>query len=1022
MMKFLFKKKSLLICLLFTTVSIAGHSQQIRGTITDAGGTPLPGASVIEKGTSNGTQADMDGKYTINVQSAQSSLEFSFIGYLSSEEKVSGRSVIDMSLQEDVANLDEVVVIGYGTQRRQNVSAAISTIGSEAIEGRPVADFANAIQGQIAGLQITNSSGRPGAGTQVQIRGTGSITGNSNPLYVIDGTIISTSGGGAGDPMATINPSDIESINVLKDASAAAIYGARAANGVIIVTTKRGASGKPKISVNAFSGVQTATRTMDLLDAQQYQQVYNTAYDNSGQNRIPNLSNNTFGEGSNWQDAVLRTANINSYEVNATGGGAGTSYFTSLGHYNEQGIVTGTGLKRTTLRLNTDTSLGKFKIGNSMTYTRSEFDREFSANGRNVLAWSLLNAPTVNIFNPNTIGGFGGPGDDDGSRQILNPLAAQTLVEDVGTINRFLGNVYADYEIFSGLNFRTRLSADVVNFSNSFFAPYFQQVPEGIPGDIVGLSDGAEVNESRGESLSLLLENILTYKKSFAKNNFDFLVGYNAQNDEDARMQARNIGGFISSGFPVLNASTVSTAPASGSRVQQRTLSYIGRVVYDYDNTFLGTFNFRRDGSSIFTKNNYWDNFFSGSLGVVLSNLGSLKDVAALDILKLRGSYGFLGNDRINANAANSVLNSGVRYIIGRNQEELIGVAPTGRFANPNLQWEKQKQLNIGLDVGVYNKLTFTADYFIKTSEDLLLQFPLPSVTGFDNIFINAGEVQNRGLELSGNFNDSKGDFRYSFGFNTTFLNNEVTQLANGVDFINQNSSGLFGNLPRTRIEVGQPLFNFFGYQADGVYQSQEEIDAGPTPIANTKPGDLRFVDIDGNGLIDQNDRTIIGNATQVFQYGFNFNLGYKGFDLSTQFQGVAGNDVFSDTKFYTQGYFLNGNLSTAVLDAWTPENPSTLQPRAVLNGVSNNNIASSFFVEDGSYLRLKNLQLGYSFPSALLDKLGGLSNARFYLAGQNVFTITNYSGFDPEQALNGFDPVAYPQTRRFTLGVQLGF
>ncbi|WKN43753.1 SusC/RagA family TonB-linked outer membrane protein [Tunicatimonas pelagia] len=1027
MMKILFKKTALVLYFLCCGMGLVAHAQQITGTITDTEGEPLVGATILEKGTSNGTVSDIDGKYAINVTADDAILIFSYIGYISEEETLNSRSSIDIALVEDIASLDEIVVIGYGTQRRQNVSAAISTISTEAIEGRPVADFTNAIQGQVAGLQITNSSGRPGAGTQVQIRGTGSITGNSNPLYVIDGTIISTSGGGAGDPLATINPADIESINVLKDASAAAIYGARAANGVIIVTTKRGASGKANISLNAFTGVQQATNTLDLLNAQQYQQVYNQVFDNAEQNRIPNLDGTTFDTSTDWQDAVLRTANISNYEISADGGGENTRYFTSLGRYNEEGIIIGTGLERTTLRLNTDTELGKFKIGNSMTYSRSEFDRENAANGRNVLAWSLLNAPTVDVFNPNTIGGFGGPTDNDGGRQILNPVASQNLVENEGTVNRFLGNVYAEYEIISGLRFRTRLSADVINFHNRFFAPYYQQVPDGIPGDIVGLSNGAEVDETRGESISLLSENILSYTTFLGKNNFDFLLGYNIQDDEDSRMQARNIGGFISPGLPILSASTESTAPATGRRIEQRTLSYIGRVVYDYDNTLLATFNFRRDGSSIFTEDNYWDNFFSGSLGLVLSNLSFLRETEALDNLKIRGSYGFLGNDRINANAANSVLNSGIRYIIGRNQQELIGVAPTGRFANPNLQWEKQRQLNIGLDLGLFNKLTFTADYFVKTSEDLLLEFPLPSVTGFSNVFINAGEVENRGVELSLNFNDQKGDLRYGAGFNVTFLDNEVTQLANGVEFINQNSSGLFGNIPRTRIQVGEPLFNFFGYQADGIYQSQEEIDAGPTPLANTEPGDIRFADISGpdgvpDGEITEDDRTIIGDATQDIQFGFNLSVGYKGFDVSAQFQGVYGNDVFSDTRFYTEGYFLNGNLSTRVLDAWTPENTNTTQPRAIPNGISNNNIASSYFVEDGSYLRLKNLQIGYSFPQSILGQLGGLSNARVYLAGQNVFTITNYSGFDPEQALNGFDPVAYPQSRRLTVGVQLSF
>lgn len=1002
--------------------TLYAQAQRVTGTVTDIDDEPLPGVNIVEQGTTNGTLTDADGNYALTVNSDTATLIFTYVGFTREEVSINNRSTIDMTLVEDIASLSEVVVIGYGTQRKENVSGAISTVGSEAIDGRPVADVESALQGQIPGLQITSNSGRPGAGNSVRIRGTSSITGGSEPLYVIDGNIISTGIGGGGNPLATINPADIASVNVLKDASAAAIYGARAANGVIIVTTKRGEAGEPKINVNVFGGVQSATNTLDLLNAQQYQQVRNTVADNAGVPRIPNLDGTTLTTNTDWQDAVLQSAAIQSYEISASGGGTNTTYYTSLRHYDEEGIIIGTGMHRTSLRINTDTQLGRFKVGNSLTVSRTKFDREFFANGRGTLQWSIFNSPAIEIRDPDNIGGYNGPTNDDGDTGVLNPVAAQDLIDRESFVNRILGNVFSEYEIVEGLNYRINFGVDLSSYQNKLFAPFFDL---GTGDAVVGLPNGAEIREERGDNVSLLLENTLNFRRSFGAHNLDLLVGYTVQDDQRQEIGIQTVGQNIGQGFPVISASTESPVPPSGFLVEERTVSYIGRVLYDYADRYLATFNFRRDGSSIFTRENFFDNFFSGSVGWVISNEAFMED-NIFSNLKLRASYGFLGNDQINANATNAVLNTNARYVFGNEQLVLNTFAPGGRVANPNLVWEKQEQLNIGLDIGVLdNKLTATIDYFTKNSNDLLLSFPLPRATGFDNIFLNAAEVENRGVELAVSYNNQVGDFSYGVSGNITFLDNEVISLTEGLEAIERNSNNQF--TARNRIEPGNSLFAFYGYQVEGIYQSEEEITNGPTPLNGTAPGDLRFADVSGpdgvpDGVITEDDRTFIGDANQDVQYGLTLTAGYKGWDFSAQFQGVAGNDIWSDTKFLTQSYFRTTNLSTVVLGAWTPDNPSTTTPRAIPNVNSNNDLASSFFVEDGSYLRLKNLQIGYSLPSSLLDNVQGLSRVRVYFAGQNVFTITDYLGYDPEVGQEGFDDVVYPQSRRFTVGIQVGF
>ncbi len=1012
---------------LFATLILLGAgtlalAQSVSGTVYDVDGFPLTGATIQQLGSTSGTVTDLDGKFTLSTTGEEPVLRISYLGYVSQDVPVNGRDNLTIELSGDSKLLDEVVVIGYGTQTRDNVSGALSTLSTESIEGRPVASFQQAIQGQVAGLNITSNSGAPGGASTVRIRGTSSITGGSNPLYVVDGLIIQSGSGIAGDPFATINPNDIASVTVLKDASAAAIYGARGANGVIIITTKRGSIGKPKISFNTYVGTQSVTNTLDLLNADQYREVRTTVAEASGETVAPNWMTDN-GVDTDWQNALFQSGSIQNYELSASGGSENLNYYTSLGYYDEEGTIVGTGLDRFTLRVNTDTRLGRFKFGNNLTVSRSRIEQDYDGLGRSILAWTLLSPPTVPIRNEDNLGGFQGATNADGDPRILNPIAAQELVERGGVSNRILGNLYAELELIDGLNFRGNFGVDQANFRNRTYAPFFDL---GTGEAVVTLEDGAEVSERYGQSLNVLLEGTVNFKRELAGgHSLDLLAGVSGQEEARDAVNLRSVGQNISPGLPVVGGSTIFPTPPSGFQEELRTVSTFGRVMYDFNDRYLATFNFRRDGSSIFTEDNYFRSFLSGSVGWVISNEAFLKDNEVISNLKLRASYGSLGNDQINAAATLSLLNNQARYIFGAGQTIAASLAPGGLVANPNLVWEKQTQLNLGVDLGfLQDKATLSVDYFQKNSDDLLLSFPLPSATGFNNIFLNAGEVQNTGVEVALGYNNQIGKLSYSFNGNVSFLNNEVIGLTEGLETIDRNATNEF--TARNRIQPGQSLFAFYGYQTDGIYQNEQEIENGPTPLGGTAaPGDFRFRDVDGDGAITEDDRTFIGDANPDLQFGFGMRFDYGGLDFSFQFQGVSGNQIWNDTKYLTESYFRISNLSTNVLDAWTPENGSNTQPRQVSPNQSNNDVGSDFFVEDGAYLRLKNLQLGYSLSDNLMNTVDFLQRARIYIAAQNLLTFTQYSGYDPEVGGSGgfgFDNVGYPQSRRITFGLSLGF
>ena len=1020
----------------------------ITGTVTDvADDSRLPGVNVLLKGSTIGTVTDIDGNYQIIVPDDAETLVFSSVGYETIEQAIDNRTVIDVALAPDIQSLSEVVVIGYGTQERKDITGAVTSVDAEQISRQPIANVQQALQGQTPGVQVTQQGGQPGGGVDVKIRGVGSINSANSPLYVVDGVIVNGN-------LENFNPNDIESVDVLKDASASAIYGARAANGVVLITTKRGKEGPAQFSFDAYYGVQSAWKTLDLLNSPQYQDVTNEAYDNAGLNRIPALDSTTLTGATDWQDAVLQNAPIQSYNLGVSGGGEFTRYYVSANYFNQEGIIVGTGAQRGSLRVNTDSEKGRFKFGNSIQVSRTDRDSEASNNGTSILQAAIQGVPYLPIYDDNNVGGFAGPGADDGE-PWFNPLGVQTLVTNRNIRDRVVGNVYGELEILEGLSYRLNLGVDLASTDIRYYAPYFEQAG-GASEQIPGFEQIPLLREGNRKQFSWIAENLLTYEKSFGDHNFSALVGYTAQKSSTRFQQTEVSGGNLNS-VQVLNGSA-NVLSAQGTLDEWAINSILGRISYDYAGRYLVQFNVRRDGSSRFGPENRYGVFPSVSAGWRISEESFMQGLSpTLSDLKIRGSYGVLGNDGIGNYTWRTTLNPNVGYALGRDQVFAGGVAPSG-LPNEELLWEEVSQLNLGIDAGFFdNRVLFNVDYYVKTTTDMLLNADVPRSSGATQITLNAGEVRNRGIELALRYRDREGPFQYQVGANFTTIDNEVISLGNN-DAIPSGEWNQQSNALRKLTDVGQPIGSFYGYQTGGIFQNYDQIrDAALPPglspfdedgnllddlSGKVAPGDIIYRDIAGedengnrigpDGVIDENDRTFLGSPIPDIVYGFDASVSYRGFDFYVLLQGVSGNDIFSETKFSLEGYHRAYNLGPAVLDRWTEGNPSATVPRAIPSTFNYNTRVSDRWIEDGSYLRVKNVQLGYSLPETLQTTLN-ITNARVYVSAQNLFTFTDYLGFDPEvgapdrvsnQELdaNGIDGVVYPQARTFLVGVQFGF
>jgi len=963
----------------------------ITGFVKDDEGNPLIGATVLAKGSSSGTTTDIDGSFSLSIPDDATTLVLSYIGFESMEVEIDGRSELAITMKLNISSLEEVVVIGYGTQQRKDLTGSVASIDNADITALPAVNAATALQGRAAGVNVTEASGRPGAGSKITIRGIGTV-GNSDPLFVVDGQITSS--------ISHVNPNDIATIDVLKDAAAGAIYGARAANGVVLITTKRGQSGKTSVSINSYYGVQTVDLDkVQFLNAEEHVRLSNEGRAFDGLPPLYVDAPEFFrGKSVDYWKLVYRNGFISDNNVSISGGNENSTYLFSIGYLKNQGVNIGQDYERYTMRLNSDHKLTNWlKIGESLQVSRSN-----SVNIGGVTTGAKEMSPTVY---PEILpdGSFNGPtrlGEAAGFG-TFNPRHIVAEHENLTKTWQMLGNVYAEIEFFKGLTFKSSL------YGNFLFDDGTNWRPQLVAGLSVG--NATTLSRSSNTNFDWQFDNILSYSKTVDKHTFSVLGGFLAQEGRYEFLNA-SVGGFPDESVNVISGGDASTLLGGGGVEDWAINSYVGRINYSYDGKYLFQANVRRDGSSRFGPSNRWGVFPSFSAGWRISK-EAFFNIPAIDDLKLRASWGQLGNDQIGLYAFASAINLSQNYTLGVNQTILPGAAPVA-LANPDIKWEQTSQLNFGLDIGLLkNRLFVNLDWFQKETQDMLLQVPVPSSSGYTTApFVNAGSVRNTGFELMTSFRKPIGEFQWDIGLNFSMVKNEVTELGNGEAIILGNPA----NGGYQIADVGTEIYAFYGYKATGLYQTQAEVDAdnalnpeGPYD-AGAGPGAIRFEDVDGDGLITSEDRTVIGSPYPDFSYGLNLGANYKGFDFTIFLQGIQGNDIMisPNDNFENQpGGALKYNI-TRWRQAGDTNDPALWGWQGLKNASGGRDgRISDAQIFDGSYLRGKNIMLGYTLPNDFVEKIG-LSRLRVYLSTKNLFTIWNrpkYNNFfDPELGTDG--------------------
>ena len=1022
--------------------------QTVSGKVSDEKGEGLPGVSVVLKGTTKGTTTDVDGGFRLSVpETANVVLIFSFVGYISQEVAVGNRSVIDVKLVSDDKTLSEVVVVGYGVQKKSDLTGAVAQVTGDELQKVAPTNVQNALQGQAAGVYVSQSSGAPGAGADIIIRGQTSVTGLNQVLYVVDGIPITGN-------LNSINPQDIQSIEVLKDASAAAIYGSRASSGVVLITTKRGKSKQTKLSFDAFYGSQQMSRKIDLMNGQEWAQTTEKGVSNALQRNPtasafhnpdvwdvtakqvrPNLVDST-----DWQNAYYRAAPTQNYYLSFAGGNENSNVYVGVGYQRQDGIAPNSFFERYTTRLNSDHKLlnSRLRIGNnlSLSYNRQ---RGVSENNDYVggVGSVLRMSPLVAVYKkPGTYtqetDRFAGVTNTLYYGDIGNPLREAYLNTAQNNTYNVIGSLFADIEVVKGLTFHSEFGGELVVDNNKSFGLAFQEYVE--------FRNFSNLNRSNNMSYQLQARNFLTLKKTVGKHDLTVLAGTDGQNYHTEGFSAGRIG-FPSQDNPnlwYLNIGSPLTATNGDNASEWAILSYYGRVNYSFSDKYLFTATLRRDGSSRFFGKNRWGNFPSFSAGWRITEEAFMKGIPFISNLKLRAGWGLLGNER---SAGNYVTASNIErgivdgldigYIFGPGltQTYYTGARPQ-RIPNLDLTWEISDQSNVGIDAGFFNnRITLSADYFIKKTRRMILDEPLP-VAGRGTLAapsINIGTLQNTGLELEASYAKRTGDFTFNVGLNlTTTRGNKITKLANGVLYLDSEAyRGAQAGTPNRSL-VGQSIGLFYGYDVMGIFKSQEDLTANPKQ-AGAAIGDYIYRDINGDKVIDANDRTFIGNPWPLFVGGLKSSFGYKNFDLNVFFQGSYGNDILNlnDWFLLNTGPGEPYNMRRDYLDYFDPvTNPNGVYAAPNVLDPANNRRISSKYVEDGSYLRLQNLQLGFKLPDPVLKRLHA-SNLRVYVSSQNLFTLSNYSGYNPDLGVRstlqkGLDRTVYPLARTFLVGLNL--
>jgi TonB-linked SusC/RagA family outer membrane protein len=1034
------KGKSTFILLLFSmffSLSVRAQEIDVSGRVTaKSDGMPIPGVTVkIQGATATGVATNQNGEFRIRVPKPGTILVISQIGMASQTIAVNSNTPLNIVLSEDASELEQVVVVGYGTQKKSVVTGAISQVKASDLENMPVTRIEQSLQGRTSGLTITTSSGQPGDGATLRIRGTTSIN-NSDALYIVDGVQV---GGG----IDYLNQADIESIEVLKDAASAAIYGARAANGVIIVTTKKGTkNSKMSVNYNTYLGTQAPARKLDLLNATQFATLYNEAeYAKTPSLTTPRFPNpSQYGEGTDWQAAVFNnSAKIQNHELSISGGGEKSTYYSSFGYFDQDGIVatSNSNYKRFTARFNSEHQItNAIKFGQTIGYTRTNSigvgtNTEYgSPLGRAInmdpLTPIVETDPSKFNTTPYTTNpvvrnaqGFPYGISNIAQSEILNPIAALAVAQGNGWSDKIVGNVFVEAEIIKGLKFRSQGGVDLAFWGGEGFTPVHY-----LSSTFSALVNSYSRNSNRG--LFWSLENTVSYTKSIQNNNFSVLLGYSAQKNKGETQNG------TLQGLPVDNIKDASlgfSVPREnrnfgGGEYLNTLNSAFARLTYDYNEKYLFTGIIRRDGSSRFGSNNKFGYFPSASAGWVASKEDFFPKNNVVTFLKIRGSYGVTGNDNIGDFRYISTVSGGRNYTLGTSAGLNIGVSPDA-LSNPDLRWEETSSTDVGLDANLFQNLTLTANWYKKKTSGMLLQIAVPGYVGNNGPIGNIADLTNKGFELELGFNKRLGDFSFRVAANGSFVKNEIVYLGAEKEFL-QGQTVTPQGLEVTRTKLGYSIGSFYGYRSNGLFQNQGEINnyknsSGGLIQPNAKPGDIRFVDVNNSGVIDPNDREIIGDPTPDFTYGLTFNAAYKGFDMVVLGQGVTGNQIFNATRRFDLS---TSNYQTSILNRWTGEGTSNTIPRLTLDDTNENySRSSSLFLEDGAYFRIKTLQIGYTVPNKLTQK-AGLNKVRFYVMANNLVTITKYTGFDPEigGGSYGVDRGFYPQARTFYAGLNIGF
>ena len=999
------------------------QQRTISGKVTDETGQTLPGVTVVVKGTTQGTVTNADGNFSLPLPDGAGVLQFSFIGMRTQDVTIGENTNFDVVMQQDVVGLDEVIIVGYSVQKKSTLTGAVSPVNVDDMNKRRVAEVAQALQGQVAGVQVTQSTGAPGDEINIRIRGEGTI-GNNNPLYVVDGVPTRE--------LTFLNPSDIASMTVLKDASAAAVYGSRASAGVIIITTKSGSKGESKFDVNYFRGVQYATNLPDMLNSQQYMDVVEKAWNNAGYSGTNpytgERSRSDFAE-TDWLNEVFEPGYSQNIQLTASGGSEKIQYLISAGYFDQDGIVVydNDKYKRYNFRTNINSNLSnRIKVGTNLQLSYSTQDKLSSkGDAPGIIRHALLRPPVIPVLkdkddptytdrDPFTDLPFYSY-NNDGEPQwesnkyewTQNPVALAHFTDDVRSNFKTFGNFYGELGLLenNALIFRTNVGIDLNYRHNKAFYTNFGDDDGGGSQTDKGLGRQNRpngLNEERGEALTFTWNNTLNYQKTTDLHSVNALVGSEfITSYESGISSSRRRYDFDSEKFRYVDfGSTELDLWNGGSGSEWSLMSYFASATYVYDSKYMMTANIRADASSRFAENNQWGYFPSVSVGWKISEETFMDSFEWLSDLKIRASVGQLGNQEIDNYAYLTLIRKdGDKYLISR-------------YGNSDLKWETTTQQNYGLDVGLFNnKLYFIFDYFQKNTTDILLPISLPSIVGdVQPTIVNAGEVSNEGLELSVSFRNSEKNFKYN-------VNANIATVKNRVEKMHPNLPNIIGQVTRTA--VGQPLNSYYGYVFEGIYQNDAEISTHLFGTSNPTvlPGDIRFEDLNDDGKIDDNDRDFIGDPNPGLLYGLNLSGSFKGFDLAIFFQGVGQVDRYNDSKKIVDYDTRPFNYTTRVLNAWDGDGSTNSIPRVSFTDNGSSKV-SSIFVEDASFFRLKNLELGYSFQK--FQNLG-LQNVRLYISAQNVFTFTNYTGLDPEST-DLIDMGTYPQSRSFIAGVNLTF